>query len=91
MGFKHEKLEHSLAQIKNLYASLDGTSSILLLVSAGLFFLGLCLKVAVFMKRCTVTVFHHDKGLPIDCFAIGCIPRKVSDGRKPVRNFSDKQ
>lgn len=56
--FKHEQLEHILAQIKELYASLDRASSIVLLVSAGLFFLGLCLKMTVFMKRCTVTVFH---------------------------------
>lgn len=61
MCFKHEHLGHILAQIKEFYASLDRASSIVLLVSAGLFVLGLCLEVTVFMKRCTVTAFHHDK------------------------------
>ncbi|PWY82505.1 hypothetical protein BO83DRAFT_374981 [Aspergillus eucalypticola CBS 122712] len=72
MCFRHEKLVHILVQVKNLYASLDGASSVLLLVSAGLFFFGLCLRVALFMRRCWIT-------------------RKVPDGRKPVRSFSDKQ
>jgi hypothetical protein len=58
---KHEHLEHILAQIKKLFASLGRASSILLLVSASLFFFGLCLKVAVFMKRGIVTTFRHDR------------------------------